>query len=217
MTPWLRRILIVVAILAVLAGVAWIERDWIVARLYILMLESDDRVESLRIERVIEVLEIGPGVKVADIGAGTGIFARPFAAATGRDGTVYAVDINPQLVDYMQRTAREQGLAGLRTVLAAEDDPRLPEPVDLVFFCDALHHIEDREVYLGTLRRYLRPGGRLAVIDFEGNSPHLDPDMRYTREELDGWAGEAGFVFEASHDFIEDNLFLVYRCEGCPD
>lgn len=211
-----RILLAAMAVVAVLAGLAWLNRDWLVARAYILMLESGSRVESLEIERVIEALDLGPGQAVADIGAGTGVFTRPFARAVAPGGEVYAVEINTELLEHIERTAREEGLDNVRTILAAADDPKLPRPVDLVFFCDALHHIEGPGDYLKVLPRYLLPSGRVAVIDFEDEeSPHWDPDMKLSVERLDLLAREAGFELESSHTFVDENYFRIYRCAAC--
>ena len=102
-------------------------------------------------------------------------------------------------------------------MLAATDDPQLPEPVELVFLCDTLHHIEHPEAYVKALRRYLLPRGRIAVIDFrEGESPHLDRDLRYGESELRRWMEQAGYRFESAHDFVDENFFLVWSCDDCP-
>ena len=212
-----RRFLVVLVILLALAAVVWLGRDWLIAKAYLLVLESDDRVRGLRIERVIETLQVEPGDRVADIGAGTGLFSRPLARAVGEAGVIYAVDVNRELLEHIDRTAREEGIENIRTILAAEDDPRLPEAVDLVFICDTLHHIDGPGEYLGTLRGYLRPAGRVAVIDFrEGASPHVSSSLRYSLEQLEEWMELAGYEPAGAHDFIDDNFFLIYECASCP-
>jgi ubiquinone/menaquinone biosynthesis C-methylase UbiE len=205
-------------LLAAAVVLGWLYRDWLIAQAYKLMLEGPSRVASLRIDRVIETLEIGPGQRIVDLGTGTGVFARPFARAVAGDGIVYAVDVNRELLEHVDNTARKQGIGNIRTVLAAADDPRIPEPVDLIFICDTLHHISNRDAYLTTLRRYLNPGGRVAVIDFrQGDSPHLTGSMKYTLQQLDGWMEQAGYTLAGRHDFLDDNFFVVYRCDSCPD
>ena len=213
MRKWLKIALIVVI---AAAAVGWFKRDWIMARLYLTTLESEGRVRSLQVERVIETLEVVPGQVVVDLGAGTGLFSRPLARAVGPGGTAYAVDINADLLAHIERTAVEQGLDNLVAVQATTDDPQIPEPADLILICDTLHHISNRPTYLTSLRHYLRPGGRVAVIDFF-ESVHLAPSMHYSLEELDGWARAAGFTKAASYDFLDSNFFVVYSCGDCPE
>ena len=111
---------------------------------FVAMMEDERRVSGLQVERVIETLKIRPDAKIADIGAGSGLFTRPLAKRAGDKGTVYAVEIRQDLVDYLQQNAREQKLGNVRAVLAAGDDPRLPEPVDLIVIIDAMHHIRNQ-------------------------------------------------------------------------
>jgi len=96
-------------------------------------------------------------------------------------------------------------------VLAATDDPRIPEPVDLVLICDTLHHIENRDAYLKTLARYVKPGGRVAVIDFSERWPEGHEPMRYSESQLDGWMTGAGVRRTASHDWLENSFFVIYQ------
>ena len=202
-----RRLTILAAVLVLAGATTWLARDWLSAQLYLRVLEWEGRVEGLQVDRVVEALHLTQGMRVADIGAGTGLFSWPLARAVGEDGVVYAVDINSVLLDHIDRIATAEGFANVRTLLAAEDDPLLPEPVDLVFMCDTLHNIEDRAAYLETLARHLRPGGRIAIIDFEERG--LSP------EELRGWMTDAGFELVDSHDFVEDNFFVIYSCPSC--
>jgi len=216
---WWRRAALTAAVLAASVFLlVWLYGDWLITQAYRITLEEPSRIANFQIDRVIDVLEIRPGQRVVDLGAGTGVFTRPFARATAPDGIVYAVDVNPELLKHVERTATEQHLSNIRTVLAEEADPRIPEPVDLIFICDTLHHIASRETYVATLRRYLKPGGRVAVIDFrQGSSPHLMGSMKYTLEQLDGWMLDAGYTVAGRHDFIDDNFFVVYRCAACPE
>ncbi len=209
---WLAGIL---AVLVVSASVLWLNRDWITAQVYIHTMEWEGRVESLSVDRVLEVMALLPGQRVADIGSGTGLFTRPFARAVGASGVAYAVDVNDDLLSHVEKTAREQQIDNIRVVRAAYDDPLIPEPVDWIFLCNTLHHIEDREAYVSTFGRFLKPSGRVAVIDFrEGQSPHLGDN--YTAEQLDSWMTDAGFELAGSFDFIADNFFVIYECLSCP-
>ena len=162
-------------------------------------------------ERVVETLKLQPGQKVADVGAGRGRFTRPLAKAVAPGGVVYAVDIDDAVLARNAQAAEAEGLKNVKTVLAAEDDPRIPEPVDLVFFSDSLHHINGQEAYLKRLRAYLKPGARIAVIDFARNWPGAHHIRRYTVDELDAWMKDAGFARVETHDFPADRFFVIYR------
>lgn len=164
-------------------------------------------------ERVLAALELGPGHSVADIGSGGGYFTFRFARAVGPAGRVYAADIDAGMNDYAARRAAELGLANVETILAATDDPRLPAGgVDLIFICNTYHHLQDRVAYFRGLRRYLRPGGRLAIVDFRRDSNFLirwgghytEPET--LRQELEA----AGYRVVAEHDFLSRQHFLVF-------
>jgi ubiquinone/menaquinone biosynthesis C-methylase UbiE len=181
---------------------------------YARTLEGPERVARMQVARVVETLGVKPGDRVADIGSGSGLFTRPIAQAAGPTGLAYAVDIDAGLLKVVERSAKEAKIENIRTVLAATDDPKLPEPVDLVFICDALHHIGNQGPYIKTLTKYVKPGGRIAVIDFSERWPAGHESMRFTAAQLDGWMKDAGFARESSHDWLDNSFFIVYRKAG---
>jgi ubiquinone/menaquinone biosynthesis C-methylase UbiE len=178
---------------------------------YAKFLEGAERVARMQVPRVVEALELKPGMKVADVGSGSGLFTRPIAKAVQPGGMAYAVDIDEALLKIVDRSAREQQIGNIRTVLAAADDPKLPEPVDLIFICDALHHIGGQAAYLKNLRQYLRPSGRVAIIDFSTSWPQGHEKMQYSVAELDGWMKDAGFRRAQAFDWLDNSFFHVYR------
>ena len=178
---------------------------------YAKTLEGAARVARMQVARVIESLIIPPGSKVADIGAGSGLFSRPIAQHLGRAGTLYAVDIDPGLLKIIDRRATEEKITNIRTILAATDDPKLPEQVDLAFICDALHHIGNQAAYFKTLAKYIKPEGRIAIIDFSEKWPTGHESMRYSVGDLDGWLKAIGFAQTASHTYLENSFFVIYR------
>ncbi len=199
--------------LIVLAGVglAWLGRDWIMAKVYMVILEDEGRIRSLQVDRIIRELGIDEGVDVADIGAGTGVLARPFARAVSPSGTVFAVDVNANLVDHLRESAKRLKLKNLQVVEGAYDDPLLPSKVDVIVILDTLHHIENAGDYVAKLPGYLRPGGRLAIIDFPGqDSPHWSASMRIDAAQVEEWAVQAGLTKTGDYDFIRGNFFLVF-------
>lgn len=164
-------------------------------------------------ERVLAALQLQPGQRVADIGSGGGYFTVRFARAVGSEGRIFAADIDAQMNDYVARRAAELGLDNVETVLAATDDPRLPtDGVDLIFICNTYHHLQDRIAYFRGLQRYLRPGGRVAIVDFRRDAHFLIrwsghyTDAGEIRRELEA----AGYAPVANHEFLSRQHFLVF-------
>jgi arsenite methyltransferase len=178
---------------------------------YIKLLESERRIEGLQVDKVVNTLKVKPDDRVCDLGAGSGLFTRPLARKAGGKGVVYAVDIDPELLKHVERVAQEQKLTNIKPILASETDPKLPEPVDLITIFDTLHHIGNQAEYLKGLKKYLRPGGRIAVIDFSRDWPAGHEKMVYTVNDLDGWMTAAGFKRVEQHEFLGNNFFVVYR------
>jgi arsenite methyltransferase len=178
---------------------------------YIKTLESERRVEGLQVPRVVESLKLKPGQRIADLGSGSGLFTRPLAKEIGASGVVYAIDIDPELLKYVEKTAKDAGINNVRTVLAGESDPKIPEPVDLIAIFDTLHHIDNRPIYLANLKKYLKPQGRIAIIDFSETWPAGHESMKYTFTDLEGWMKNGGYVRVAQFDFLNNNFFAIYR------
>jgi len=180
---------------------------------WIKTLDSPKRVEGLKIPEVVARLQLKPGDTVADIGAGTGLFALPLARAVEPGGTAYAVEIDQGLVDAIVRKARDQQVSNLQGVLGQFDDPNLPPAsLDLAFIHDVLHHIQNRSAYLKALARAMKPTGRIAVIDFHPESGgHRDqPDMQVTRELGAKLMAEVGFAPTEEFGLFAEKWFVVY-------
>src|SRR5947199_126738 len=136
---------------------------------------------------VVRALRIRPGMRVADVGAGTGYFSRYRSAAVGAAGTVLAVDTEPELVRYLRERAEKEKTDNVVPILASPDNPRLPRgAVDLVLLVDTFHHIDHRVAYFGSLRRTLAPGGRVAVVDWQKRETPVgpEPEHRLAREQV---------------------------------
>jgi arsenite methyltransferase len=178
---------------------------------YINLLESERRIGGLQVDKVVEALKVKPDDRICDLGSGSGLFTRPLARKANGKGVVYAVDIDSELLKYVERTAREQKLTNIKPIQASETDPKLPEAVDLITIIDTLHHISNQTVYLKGLKKYLKPGARVAVIDFSRDWPAGHEKMIYTVSDLDGWMTAAGFKRVEQHDFLDNNFFVVYQ------
>lgn len=159
---------------------------------------------------VITALALKPDAAVADVGAGTGYFAVRLAHMLPT-GVVYAVDVEADMVRYLGSRAKREGLKNLKPLEGRADDPRLPGRVDLVLLVDVYHHIGERERYFRRLAGSLRPGGRLAVIDFRLDSPEGPPkSARIAPERVRSELAAAGYALREEHGFLPYQYFLIF-------
>lgn len=181
--------------------------DWITT------LETPERIQSLKIAEVLGKLGLKPGQTVADIGAGSGLFSIQFSRSVRPGGKIYAVEVDQKLVEHILASATEQGIVNIEGVHGEFDDPSLPADVDLAFVNDVLHHIEHRDVYLKKLAEYLKPGARVAIIDFRpGKGDHAnDPSLHVSQEQATAWMAAAGFKpVEVIDTLFPDRWFVIY-------
>jgi ubiquinone/menaquinone biosynthesis C-methylase UbiE len=183
---------------------------------WIKTLDSPARVAAMKIPEMVAALKITPGQTIADVGAGSGAVTGPLAIATGPTGVMYAVDIDQGLLTHIERRARDQQLGNIKTVLGAPADPKLPSPVDLAFMHDVLHHVSDRVTYLKNLASYIKPGGRLALIDYRPDtSPHRSqPELVVSEEQADAWLRSVGLVRAETVPLFEDRYYVIYSKPG---
>jgi ubiquinone/menaquinone biosynthesis C-methylase UbiE len=175
--------------------------------------DSPERVEWQQPDKVVEAMKLHDRQTVVDIGAGTGFFTWRFAKAVGPSGQAVGLDIEPNLVDYMKADAKKRGLTNYSARLVKPDDPELaPHSVDVIFFCDALHHIESRAAYLHKLVAALKPGGRVIDVDFKKEPLPVGPppEHKLAREEVISEFREAGFRLLREHDFLKYQYFLEF-------
>jgi arsenite methyltransferase len=160
---------------------------------------------------VVEKLSIARGSRVADLGAGEGYFTWHLAKAVGARGTVYAVDIEENAINTIFKEMVARGTPNVRPVRAEPHDPRLPEPVDLVFSCDTYHQMNDRVAYFRSLASSLRPGGRVAILDFRprgfisGLFGH-----RLEKETVRREMEDAGYLLVDDYDLIDRQHFQIF-------
>jgi ubiquinone/menaquinone biosynthesis C-methylase UbiE len=162
---------------------------------------------------VVQALEIRPGERVADLGSGSGYFTFRLADAVGPTGRVYAVDIDRDMNEYVAGLAKQRGAANVEIVLAAPDDPHLPEEaIDLIFTANTYHHIDDRPAYFRRARRFLSPTGRIAVIDYREDAGWFQRLFGHATspEAIEREMGEAGYEVVARPNFLEEQTFLVF-------
>lgn len=182
---------------------------------WVKLFESAEREAWQKPDEVVTALRLSPGSVVADIGAGSGYFAFRLARAVGEKGRVFAVDIEPGMVRHIrERSATEQGGEQVEAVLGEPGDPRLPDGgLDLVLIVNTWHHIADRGAYLDRLRRALRPGGQVVLVDFrDGELPvGPPPDHKLPRATVEAEFARSGWRLEREESFLpyQDILFFA--------
>ena len=161
-------------------------------------------------DEIIRALALKPDAVVADIGAGTGYLAVRVARAAPK-GRVYGVDLEQDMVRYLAERAKREKLDNLVAIAGTPDSPRLPAAVDLAILLDVYHHIDDRERYFRALAEKLKPGGRIAVIDFLPDAPMGPPrSARVPAAEVQREFAAAGYHFVQKHEFLPHQYFLVF-------
>lgn len=173
--------------------------------------EDEDREKNLQVERVMDLLGIREGSRVADIGAGSGWFTVRAARRVSENGSVYAVEINEDYLKHIERRAADEKLPQIRAILGKEDDPLLPESsVDAVLLLKTYHEIAQPVRLLSRLRKSLSDGALVGVIDREGKGDNHGVAKDTVVEE----AARAGFELVSEHDFVKTDgmdYFLIFR------
>ncbi len=163
---------------------------------------------------IVAALDLQRGTTVADLGAGTGYFLAHLLAAIGAQGTVYAVEVEPNLVVHLRERAQTAGWQNVIPVLASNDNPRLPAgSIDIVLIVDTYHHLDDRRAYLGRLTRALSKRGRIAIVDWKkGDFPEgPDDSHKLSREQVAGEMEQAGFRLVADPIVLPYQYMLIYE------
>jgi ubiquinone/menaquinone biosynthesis C-methylase UbiE len=185
---------------------------------FIKRFESEDREVFVKRHEITRTLELKPGMAVADVGAGTGLFTRLIADGVGARGRVFAVDVSKAFLNYIAREAKIRGQTQVETILGTQDSINLPSgSVDLVFLCDVYHHLEKHEMILASIHRALKLQGVLLVVEFdrvEGRSSdfvlkHVRAGQQEIRREIE----EAGFqpVALAEAPRLKENFIAKFR------
>ena len=173
--------------------------------------DDPKRDEWQKPHQVIQALKLAPDAIVADVGAGTGYFSARLATMLPK-GKVYAVDVEPDMVKHLAERAKREGRKNMQAVQGAPADAKLPEKADLILFVDVHHHIDQREQYFRRLRASLKPGGRVAIIDFRPDSPEGPPKAaRIAPEKVKQELKSAGYSLAEEHAFLPNQYFLIFQ------
>ncbi len=183
------------------------------SKAYIASLEDPQRDSYQKPQEVIAALGVREGEVIADIGAGSGYFTFRLSHHVGAKGRIYAVDISPDMILHMNRRIRDLQIKNVVTVLAAPDDPLLTNSsVDRFFICDTWHHIANQVQYLSLMKKILKPGGQVIMIDFQKKELPVGPpvEMKIAREDLLRQMESNGFKLTGEHTFLPYQYFLVF-------
>ena len=179
--------------------------------------ETESREIYHQREKIVSAVGIKPGMVVADVGAGTGLFTLPFAKVVGEKGKVFAVEIAPNFLKLIRTRAERASMPNIETVLGTGRSVELPEAsVDLAFICDVYHHFEHPQDSLKSLHRALKPGGEIVLIDFiriEGKSSDWTlGHVRAGQEVFESEVVAAGFEKAGEvQDLLKENYFVRFR------
>lgn len=179
--------------------------------------EIESREVFAKRSEILKAIGLKPTDVVADIGAGTGLFTRLFAAQMGPEGRVIAVDIAKKFLDHIEVTCRERNLRNVETLLCTDDSTQLPPAsVDVAFICDTYHHFEFPQKTMTSLRKAMKPGGRVIVIDFrrvEGESTEWTMNhVRAGQEVFEAEITQAGFRrVKEVQGLLKENYMLVFE------
>lgn len=181
---------------------------------WVKMFDDPARDQWQKPREVIEALGIEPGGSVADIGAGTGYFSPYLARAVGPDGVVYAVDVEPNFVQYLRMRAEREEMANLIPILGSYDNPRLPpKALDVILIVDTYHHIDGRRAYFRSLLRTLKRGGRLVIVDFKKEDAPVGPPLEHkiAAAQVEEELSAAGYRLTSRLSLLPYQYLLIFE------
>ena len=181
------------------------------------VLEAPARLANLRPAELVERLGVRSGWTVVDLGTGTGAMLDSLSHAVGPGGRVIAEDIHQDFLDRARQKAQSGGLTNVEVLLGSETDPRLPKgAADLVLIVDAYHHFNYPEQMLAAIRSGLRPGGRLAIVEYHKKRGAMEasPELALTHiragaEQVVREVESAGFKLEWRRDHAPDRQYVA--------
>jgi squalene-hopene/tetraprenyl-beta-curcumene cyclase len=183
---------------------------------YVKKFEGESREIAAQAKEIVAACKLKPGMVVADVGAGTGLFTRKFAVEVGDKGKVFAVDIAPAFLTHIEKTCRESGIKNVQTIRCDPFSTKLPvKSVDLVFICDTYHHFEFPQRTLKSIHDALRPGGLVILIDFHRipakSSYAVLLHVRAGQEVFVREITAAGFKVAGEEKFLKENYFVRFE------
>ena len=182
------------------AGASWLDRS--------------EREREEEPAKALDLMEIQPGMTVADVGAGTGYMSLRIAKRVGPSGKVYANDIQPEMLDKLDENARRANLDNIETVLGSEADPRLPAgKMDLVLMVDVYHELSRPQEMLQAIRRSLKPDGRLVLVEYKKEDPSIPirPDHKMSLPDIKIEVEAEGYKLDKVIDTLPRQHIVFFR------
>lgn len=176
--------------------------------------DRPERNDEERSDAIVDALEIPGGAAIADIGAGTGYFTWRLAKKVGPAGKIFAVDVQQKMLDLTAEAVKQRGFANVSNVLGSDTSPRLPDrSVDLVFIAYSYHEFSNPEAMMESIKRSLKPGGRVFVLEFakESRSAPASATHKMSLEEIRSEIEPLGFELDQMLDFLPMQHGLVYK------
>ncbi len=195
---------------------SYLSEDMVVAS-WVERLEREGREVADNRDAIVARIGIKPGMEIADIGTGTGLFLPALSTAVGDQGKIYAVDIIEKFLTHVDTHIGRRGWTNVETLLCTERSAELaPQSIDLAFICNVYHHFEYPEDTLASLHDALRPGGRIVLVDFK-RIPGESADwilnhMRAGQKVFEAEITQAGFTkTDEVTDLLDDNYFVIFE------
>ncbi len=183
---------------------SWQGADW---------LDRPDREATERPEHVLDVLAVRDGMTVADVGAGSGYFTMRIAKRVGARGRVLATDLQPEMLEMIKTKAAATKATNVVTVLATPRDAKLPRgEIDLVLMVDVYHELPWPADTLAQVRAALKPGGRLALVEYRAEDPKvaIKPEHKMTLPQIRKELEARGFSFVTSLEMLPDQRVVIF-------
>lgn len=176
--------------------------------------EAEKRDKWQKPDLVIKTLNIRKTDHIADIGSATGYFPVRLAKKASQ-GMVYGVDIEPNLVEFLNKRAQKEKISNLISILGTTDSPMIPKPVNMILSVDTYHHISNRPTYFKNLKSSLKKGGRIVIIDFKKGDLPVGPKdrMKIAPKQVINELKEAGYFLKESHDILPYQFILVFSAK----
>ncbi len=177
-------------------------------------LDRPEREEEEHPDQALEAIGIRRGMVVADVGAGSGVMTFKMAKLVGPSGKVYAVDIQPEMLEILQSRAQRDKVTNIQTVLDTVSDPKLPAgAIDLILMVDVYHEFSQPQAMLDHMREALKPNGRLVLLEYRKEDPTVPilPDHKMSVSEVKAEVEPEGFQFDQVIEVLPRQHIIIFR------